>query len=190
MFHFALHGMVSAQRLCPTVLSLGNDKAKSLYLILTAEYLCTFLPSHPDSIVLPQIVSGTVKVASPATVPVMQLVFNGKKNETKINIRQFLDQHDHQSTFCYRPYTTTPQRTQQMHRHSVPRTTVRLNPPVPTVGGPKVCFTFSSTAGCGWMWTIPASFPAMSSSVAFEFLLNNCMRSGIAQIWITVLWHS
>ncbi|XP_055625696.1 sphingomyelin phosphodiesterase 4 [Toxorhynchites rutilus septentrionalis] len=72
MFNFALHGMVPAQRLCPTVLSMGNEKAKSLYLILTAEYLCTFLPSHPDSVVLPQIVGGTVKVSSPATVPVMQ----------------------------------------------------------------------------------------------------------------------
>lgn len=71
MFHFALHGTVPLQLLHPTALTLGNEKAKTLYLILTAEYLCTFLPSHPDSIVLPQIVSGTIKVASPAAIPVM-----------------------------------------------------------------------------------------------------------------------
>ncbi|XP_062537156.1 sphingomyelin phosphodiesterase 4 [Armigeres subalbatus] len=71
MFHFALHGTVPLQLLHPAAQTLGNDKAKTLYLILTAEYLCTFLPSHPDSIVLPQIVSGNIKVASPAAIPVM-----------------------------------------------------------------------------------------------------------------------
>ncbi|XP_065075055.1 sphingomyelin phosphodiesterase 4 [Ochlerotatus camptorhynchus] len=71
MFHFALHGTVPLQLLYPAALTLGNEKAKTLYLILTAEYLCTFLPSHPDSIILPQIVGGTIKVASPATIPVM-----------------------------------------------------------------------------------------------------------------------
>ncbi|XP_058818263.1 sphingomyelin phosphodiesterase 4 [Topomyia yanbarensis] len=72
IFFFVLHGIVSPQQLCPAALSLGNEKAKTLYLILTAEYLCTFLPSHPDSIVLPQIVCGSIKVSSPATIPVMQ----------------------------------------------------------------------------------------------------------------------
>ncbi|XP_058443755.1 sphingomyelin phosphodiesterase 4 [Malaya genurostris] len=72
MFFFVLHGIVSPQQLCPAALTLGNEKAKTLYLILTAEYLCTFLPSHPDSIVLPQIVCGSIKVSSPTTIPVMQ----------------------------------------------------------------------------------------------------------------------
>ncbi|EDS26945.1 conserved hypothetical protein [Culex quinquefasciatus] len=72
LFHFALHGTVPLQRLYPGAVPLGNEKAKTLHLILTAEYLCTFLPSHPDSVVLPQMVSGTIKVSSPAAIPVMQ----------------------------------------------------------------------------------------------------------------------
>uniref|UniRef100_A0A1Q3F087 Putative sphingomyelin phosphodiesterase 4-like isoform x1 n=1 Tax=Culex tarsalis TaxID=7177 RepID=A0A1Q3F087_CULTA len=72
LFHFALHGTVPLQRLYPGAVPLGNEKAKTLHLILTAEYLCTFLPSHPDSVVLPQMVCGTIKVSSPAAIPVMQ----------------------------------------------------------------------------------------------------------------------
>ncbi|XP_055606110.1 sphingomyelin phosphodiesterase 4 [Uranotaenia lowii] len=74
LFHFALHGNVPLQRLCPAAMNPGvHEKAKTLYLILTAEYLCTFLPSHPDSIVLPQIVCGSaIKLPSPTVMPVMQ----------------------------------------------------------------------------------------------------------------------
>ncbi|XP_053681568.1 sphingomyelin phosphodiesterase 4 isoform X2 [Sabethes cyaneus] len=72
MLHFVLHGLVTPQRLCSGMMQFGNDKAKTLYLILTAEYLCTFLPSDPDSVVLPQIMCGSVKISSSASIPVLQ----------------------------------------------------------------------------------------------------------------------
>ncbi|XP_055525669.1 sphingomyelin phosphodiesterase 4 isoform X2 [Wyeomyia smithii] len=103
--HFVLHGLITPQRLCSGITPFGNEKAKTLYLILTAEYLCTFLPSHPDSVVLPQIMCGSIKVSSPASIPVLQ--------PTKSPKYLLISAIHHHA-----PATTAP------HQHTVSNTTI------------------------------------------------------------------
>lgn len=53
MLHFALHGLQPLHLLHPAAMDVHNEKRKTLYIYLVADYMCTFLPSHPDAVVLP-----------------------------------------------------------------------------------------------------------------------------------------
>lgn len=64
LMHFILHGTVPLHRLHPAALAVHNEKWKTLYFYLTADFVCTFMPSHPDSAVLPTNICGSVKMAT------------------------------------------------------------------------------------------------------------------------------
>lgn len=53
ILHFALHGLQPLHLLHPAAMDVHNEKRKTLYIYLVADYMCTFLPSHPDAVVLP-----------------------------------------------------------------------------------------------------------------------------------------
>lgn len=63
ILHFVLYGMIPLHRMHPAALAVHNEKWKTIYFFLTADYVCSFLPSHPEAIVLPSI-CGSVKMAT------------------------------------------------------------------------------------------------------------------------------
>jgi len=63
MFHFAIHGTLPFHKMYPAALSINNEKWKSVYLLLTADYVCSFMPSHPDAVVIPRNICGSVKTS-------------------------------------------------------------------------------------------------------------------------------
>lgn len=71
MINFAIHGTIPLHKRYPAALTVQNERLKSLYLFLTADYLCLFLPSNPDSIVMPQI-CGSVKTTNMIPVQPVQ----------------------------------------------------------------------------------------------------------------------
>lgn len=71
IFHFVLHGMVPLHLMHPGALAVHNDNLKTVYFYLTADYLCAFLPSDPDTCVMPSNVFCSVKSA--ATVPIQPI---------------------------------------------------------------------------------------------------------------------
>lgn len=64
MLHFALHGLYPLHRTHPAALDVHNEKADTVYVCLCAEYMCSFLLSEPNAIVIPNNICGTVKIAS------------------------------------------------------------------------------------------------------------------------------
>lgn len=64
MLHFALHGMEPLHRIHPAALVVHNEKSDTMYVCLSADYLCSFLPSHPDTVVMPNNICGTIKMTS------------------------------------------------------------------------------------------------------------------------------
>lgn len=72
MLHFALHGMLPLHKQYPAALTVHNDHLKTVYYFLTADYLCTFLPTDPNTVVLPSNVFCSVKTA--AMVPMSPIV--------------------------------------------------------------------------------------------------------------------
>ncbi|XP_055374987.1 sphingomyelin phosphodiesterase 4 [Condylostylus longicornis] len=71
MINFIIHGTFPLHKMYPAALEVHNDRVKTIYFFLTAEYLCSFLPSNPDAIVMPSNICGTVKAPQP--MPVQQL---------------------------------------------------------------------------------------------------------------------
>ncbi|XP_059620057.1 sphingomyelin phosphodiesterase 4 isoform X2 [Phlebotomus argentipes] len=63
MLHFALHGLIPMHKICPAAQRVHTENWKSVFFFLTADYLCTFLPKDPNEPVLPQNISGNIKVA-------------------------------------------------------------------------------------------------------------------------------
>lgn len=61
ILNFAIHGTIPIHKEYSAALAIQNDKLKSVYFFLTADYLCSFLPSDPDAVVMPQNICGTVK---------------------------------------------------------------------------------------------------------------------------------
>lgn len=61
MLNFAIHGTIPFHKEFSAGLAVQNDKLKTVYFFLTADYLCSFLPSDPDGIVMPQNICGSVK---------------------------------------------------------------------------------------------------------------------------------
>lgn len=71
MLHFVLHGMVPLHKMYPGALAVHNENWKTIYFYLTADYLCSFLPGNPDSVVLPSNICNSMKVTS--TMPIQPI---------------------------------------------------------------------------------------------------------------------
>uniref|UniRef100_A0A1B0CLM3 Sphingomyelin phosphodiesterase 4 n=2 Tax=Lutzomyia longipalpis TaxID=7200 RepID=A0A1B0CLM3_LUTLO len=63
ILHFALHALVPVHKMCPMAHRVHTEKWKTVYFLLAADYLCTFLPKDPNEIILPQNIGGSIKVA-------------------------------------------------------------------------------------------------------------------------------
>lgn len=70
--HFVLHGMLPLHQMHPGALAVQTDNLKSVYFYLTADYLCCFLPSDPDTCVVPHNVFCSVKSVSAAPIQPIQ----------------------------------------------------------------------------------------------------------------------
>lgn len=72
ILHFTLHGMSPLHKQFPAALTVHNDHLKTVYYFLTADYLCTFLPTDPNTEVQPSNVYCSIKSAAP--VPMSPIV--------------------------------------------------------------------------------------------------------------------
>lgn len=54
MFNFALHGLKNLR--VPATIVINNEKLKTVYFSLSADYFCAFMPGDPNAVILPQIV--------------------------------------------------------------------------------------------------------------------------------------
>lgn len=72
ILHFALHGMFPLHKQFPAALTVHNDQLKTVYYFLTADFVCTFLPTDPNTVVMPSNVYCSVKSA--ATVAMSPIV--------------------------------------------------------------------------------------------------------------------
>ncbi|KAJ6638345.1 Sphingomyelin phosphodiesterase 4 [Pseudolycoriella hygida] len=71
MLHFLLHGLSPIHIMYPGALAAHNGLWKTLYFTLTADYLCTFLPANPESVVMPTNICGSVKTT--ISVPIQPI---------------------------------------------------------------------------------------------------------------------
>ncbi|XP_073824716.1 sphingomyelin phosphodiesterase 4 isoform X2 [Musca autumnalis] len=71
MLHFVIHATFPLHKMYPAALQVHNERMKTVYFFLTAEYLCNFLPSRPDAMVMPNNICSSVKAPQP--MPVQQL---------------------------------------------------------------------------------------------------------------------
>lgn len=67
ILHFILHGMSPLHKQFPAALQVHNDHLKTAFYFLTADYVCTFLPTDPNQDVMPANIHCSIKSA--ATVP-------------------------------------------------------------------------------------------------------------------------
>lgn len=65
ILHFVLHGIAPLHKQIPAALTVHNDQLRTVYAFLTADYLCTFLPTDPSAEVQPSNVYCSVKSAAP-----------------------------------------------------------------------------------------------------------------------------
>lgn len=72
ILHFVLHGMSPLHKQFPAALTVHNDHLKTVYYFLTADFLCTFLPTDPNAEVQPSNVYCSVKSAAP--IPMSPIV--------------------------------------------------------------------------------------------------------------------
>lgn len=72
ILHFVAYGMVPLHKRHPGALAVHNDHLKTAYFYLTADYLCSFLPSDPDTAVMPANVYCSIKLASAMPVQPIQ----------------------------------------------------------------------------------------------------------------------
>lgn len=74
MFHFVIHGMLPLHKMFPAALTVHNDHLKTVYYYLSADYLCSFLPTDPNATVMPANVFCSIKSAAPVPIsPMMPL---------------------------------------------------------------------------------------------------------------------
>lgn len=66
MLHFAIHGTINLHKIYPAIANVHAEKLTTAYFSLTAEYITWFLPSNPETVVMPPNIGGTVKVTPPA----------------------------------------------------------------------------------------------------------------------------
>ncbi|CAD6991436.1 sphingomyelin phosphodiesterase 4 [Ceratitis capitata] len=65
MLHYVIHATFPLHKMFPAALQVHNERMKTVYFFLTAEYLCTFLPGNPDAIVFPINICASVKAPQP-----------------------------------------------------------------------------------------------------------------------------
>lgn len=68
ILHFVIHGLAPLHKMHPAALNIHTEKWKTIYFFLTADYLCSFLPSHHDSVVMPTNINNCIKFSAPLTV--------------------------------------------------------------------------------------------------------------------------
>nr|XP_013101708.1 unnamed protein product [Stomoxys calcitrans] len=71
ILNFVIHATLPLHKMYPAALQVHNERLKTVYFFLTAEYLCNFLPSRPDAMVMPSNICPSVKAPQP--MPVQQL---------------------------------------------------------------------------------------------------------------------
>ncbi|KAM7362658.1 sphingomyelin phosphodiesterase 4 isoform 2-T2 [Cochliomyia hominivorax] len=84
ILHFVIHATYPLHKMYPAALQVHNERMKTVYFFLTAEYLCNFLPSRPDAVVMPTNICTSVKAPQP--MPVQQL--QPKKSPKYLRIPQ------------------------------------------------------------------------------------------------------
>ncbi|KAI8129032.1 Sphingomyelin phosphodiesterase 4 [Lucilia cuprina] len=84
ILHFVIHATYPLHKMYPAALQVHNERMKTVYFFLTAEYLCNFLPSRPDAMVMPSNICTSVKAPQP--MPVQQL--QPKKSPKYLRIPQ------------------------------------------------------------------------------------------------------
>lgn len=89
ILHFVLHGMSPLHKQIPAALTVHNDHLKTVYYFLTADYLCTFLPTDPNTEVQPLNVYCSIKSAAP--VPMSPIV---PMRQTKYLSRKVISSHN------------------------------------------------------------------------------------------------
>lgn len=72
ILHFVIHATFPLHKMYPAALQVHNERMKTVYFFLTADYLSAFLPSNPDSVVLPSNICSTVKAPQPMPVQPLQ----------------------------------------------------------------------------------------------------------------------
>ena len=72
ILHFVIHVTYPLHKMYPAALQVHNERMKTVYFFLTAEYLCTFLPSRPDAVVMPTNICASVKAPQPMPVQPLQ----------------------------------------------------------------------------------------------------------------------
>lgn len=72
ILHFVIHATYPLHKMYPAALQVHNERMKTVYFFLTAEYLCTFLPSRPDAVVMPTNICPSVKAPQPMPVQPLQ----------------------------------------------------------------------------------------------------------------------
>lgn len=68
ILHFVLHGVSPLHKQLPAALTVHNDHLKTVYYFLTADFLCTFLPTNPNAEVQPSNVYCLAKSAAPVPI--------------------------------------------------------------------------------------------------------------------------
>ena len=94
MFHFAIHGMRLLHLISPAALSIHNEKMKTVYFSLVADYLCAFLPGDPHTVILPQITCAAFKTSHQSPIPIPSL----PSKSPKYLMLSSLHSSGHQST--------------------------------------------------------------------------------------------
>lgn len=97
MLHYVIHATFSLHKMYPAALQVHNERMKTVYFFLTAEYLCTFLPGNPDAIVFPTNICTSVKAPQPLQ-PVQPLQPQRSPKYLKIPTNTSLFQTDSPST--------------------------------------------------------------------------------------------
>lgn len=72
ILNFAIHGTFPLHKRYAAALQVHNERMKTVYFFLSAQYLCTFLPESPDQVVTPTNICPTVKVPQPMPVQPLQ----------------------------------------------------------------------------------------------------------------------
>ncbi|XP_069964053.1 sphingomyelin phosphodiesterase 4 isoform X1 [Bactrocera oleae] len=97
MLHYVIHATFPLHKMYPAALQVHNERMKTVYFFLTAEYLCTFLPGNPDAIVFPTNICTSVKAPQPLQ-PVQPLQPQRSPKYLKIPTNTSLFQTDSPST--------------------------------------------------------------------------------------------
>ncbi|ALC47309.1 CG6962 [Drosophila busckii] len=72
IFHFALYALQPLHTINPIAMQIHNERSKTIYQLLSAEYLENFLPFSPDARIEPVNFSNTIKAPQPLPAQTLQ----------------------------------------------------------------------------------------------------------------------